>query len=99
MTASVGISIYPDDGTDQQTLLKNADIAMYRAKEQGKNNYKFYSTQMNSHSFERLALETSLRRASSSAATATSSSAPMRGCEFTSAAQSSMPRSSARWGR
>ena len=63
VTASVGISIYPDDGVDQQALLKNADIAMYRAKEQGKNNYKFYSTQMNSHSFERLALETSLRRA------------------------------------
>ena len=60
MTASVGISIYPDDGTDQQTLLKNADIAMYRAREQGKNNYKFYSAQMNSHSFERLALPNGL---------------------------------------
>ncbi len=63
VTASIGISVYPDDGQDQQTLLKNADIAMYRAKEQGKNNHKFYSAQMNSHSFERLALETSLRRA------------------------------------
>ena len=63
VTASIGISIYPDDGHDQQTLLKNADIAMYRAKEQGKNNLQFYSAQMNLHSFERLALETSLRRA------------------------------------
>jgi diguanylate cyclase (GGDEF)-like protein/PAS domain S-box-containing protein len=63
VTASIGISIYPEDGHDQQTLLKNADIAMYRAKEQGKNNHKFYSAQINSHSYERLALETSLRRA------------------------------------
>jgi diguanylate cyclase (GGDEF)-like protein len=63
VTASIGISIYPDDGLDQQELLKNADIAMYRAKEQGKNNHQFYSDQMNLHSFERLALETSLRRA------------------------------------
>ncbi|MDB5808504.1 MAG: hypothetical protein JWN94_626 [Betaproteobacteria bacterium] len=63
VTASIGVSVYPDDGLDQQTLLKNADIAMYRAKEQGKNNHTFYSAQMNSHTFERLALETSLRRA------------------------------------
>jgi diguanylate cyclase (GGDEF)-like protein/PAS domain S-box-containing protein len=63
VTASIGISIYPGDGSDQQTLLKNADIAMYRAKEQGKNNHQFYSAQMNLHSFERLALETKLRRA------------------------------------
>ncbi len=63
VTASIGISIFPEDGRDQQVLLKNADIAMYRAKEKGKNNYQFYSAQMNLHSFERLALETSLRRA------------------------------------
>jgi len=63
VTASIGISVYPDDGADLQTLLKNADIAMYRAKEQGKNNFQFYSAQMNLHTFERLALETSLRRA------------------------------------
>src|SRR6185503_21358055 len=63
VTASIGISLYPDDGTDQQTLLKNADIAMYRAKEQGKNRLQFYSAQMNQHTLERLALETSLRGA------------------------------------
>ena len=46
-----------------QTLMKNADIAMYRAKEQGKNNFQFYSAQINVHSIERLTLESSLRRA------------------------------------
>jgi diguanylate cyclase (GGDEF)-like protein/PAS domain S-box-containing protein len=63
ITASIGISTYPADGEDLHSLLKNADIAMYRAKEQGKNNYQFYSTQMNVHTLERLALETSLRGA------------------------------------
>ncbi|MBA2690249.1 MAG: diguanylate cyclase, partial [Burkholderiales bacterium] len=57
ITASIGISTFPDDGRDMQTLLKNADIAMYRAKEQGKNNYQFYAGQINRHSMERLALE------------------------------------------
>jgi diguanylate cyclase (GGDEF)-like protein/PAS domain S-box-containing protein len=63
ITASIGISSYPDDGTDMQTLMKNADIAMYRAKEQGKDNFQFYSAQINGHSIERLTLESSLRRA------------------------------------
>ena len=63
LTASIGVSIFPDDGADMQTLLKNADISMYRAKEQGRNNCQFYSAQMNVHSLERLALGSNLRRA------------------------------------
>jgi diguanylate cyclase (GGDEF)-like protein/PAS domain S-box-containing protein len=62
VTASIGICMFPAEAHDEQALMKNADIAMYRAKEDGKNNYKFYSEEMNIHSFERLALETSLRR-------------------------------------
>src|SRR6266581_6649192 len=62
VTASIGICMYPAEAQGEQALMKNADIAMYRAKEDGKNTYKFYSEEMNIHSFERLALETSLRR-------------------------------------
>ena len=62
ITASIGISICPVDGEDLWTLLKNADIAMYRAKQQG-NTYQFYAEEMNLHSIERLELETALRRA------------------------------------
>ena len=62
VTASIGICMYPSEAQDEVALMKGADIAMYRAKEDGKNNYKFYSEEMNVHSFERLALETSLRR-------------------------------------
>ena len=63
VTASVGVSTFPKDGHDEQSLMKNADIAMYQAKEEGKNNFQWYSAQMNTNSFERLALESSLRRA------------------------------------
>jgi diguanylate cyclase (GGDEF)-like protein len=63
VTASIGISIYPGDGTDEQTLIKNADMAMYFAKEEGKNNYQFYSKDIQSQSNERLSIETNLRRA------------------------------------
>jgi diguanylate cyclase (GGDEF)-like protein/PAS domain S-box-containing protein len=63
ITASIGISTYPDDSEDMQGLLKNADISMYRAKDQGKNTYQFYSALMNIHTVERLALESGLRRA------------------------------------
>jgi diguanylate cyclase (GGDEF)-like protein/PAS domain S-box-containing protein len=62
VTASIGICMYPAEAQDEQSLMKNADIAMYRAKEEGKNTYKFYSEEINVHSFERMALETSLRR-------------------------------------
>ncbi|HEY3328131.1 MAG TPA: EAL domain-containing protein [Novimethylophilus sp.] len=63
ISASIGISVFPQDGQDMNTLLKNADIAMYRAKEQGKNTFQFYASDSNVHSFERLALENSLRKA------------------------------------
>jgi diguanylate cyclase (GGDEF)-like protein len=63
VTCSAGISLCPQDGTDVETLLKNADAAMYRAKEHGRNNFQFYTSEMNSMVNERLALENSLRRA------------------------------------
>ena len=63
VTASIGVGIYPGDGDDEQTLMKNADIAMYFAKEQGKNNFQFYSREIKTQSLERLTLETGLRRA------------------------------------
>lgn len=63
VTASIGISSYPKDGPDEQTLTKNADIAMYQAKEDGKNNFQFYSERLNANSLERLTLESSLRHA------------------------------------
>ena len=63
VTVSIGISVFPLDGEDEQTLLKNADIAMYHAKEGGKNNFCFYSDELSADSLERLALESSLRLA------------------------------------
>ena len=63
VTASIGASTYPDDSVDAQSLLKNADIAMYRAKESGRNTFQFYSAQLNLHTVERLTLESGLRRA------------------------------------
>jgi diguanylate cyclase (GGDEF)-like protein/PAS domain S-box-containing protein len=63
VTASIGISVYPRDGQDEQSLMKNADIAMYFAKEAGKNNYQFYSEKIHSMSSERLTIETNLRHA------------------------------------
>jgi diguanylate cyclase (GGDEF)-like protein/PAS domain S-box-containing protein len=61
ITASIGISIYPEDAEDEQSLMKNADIAMYLAKEEGKNNFQFYSKDIQSKSLERLSIETNLR--------------------------------------
>jgi diguanylate cyclase (GGDEF)-like protein/PAS domain S-box-containing protein len=63
MTASIGISIFPDDGRNEFSLMKHADIAMYRAKENGKNTFQFYSSHMDAHSGKLLALESGLRRA------------------------------------
>jgi predicted signal transduction protein with EAL and GGDEF domain len=63
VTTSMGISVYPDDGEDAETLIKNADAAMYRAKEHGRNRYQLYSPSMNTGAAERLAQETALRRA------------------------------------
>lgn len=63
MTASIGISMFPEDGRNEFSLMKHADIAMYRAKERGKNTFQFYSAQMDLHSAELLALESGLRRA------------------------------------
>jgi diguanylate cyclase (GGDEF)-like protein/PAS domain S-box-containing protein len=63
ITLSVGISIYPDDGTDAETLVKNADIAMLNAKDNGRNNYQFFRPAMNEHALERQSIEGSLRHA------------------------------------
>jgi len=63
VTASIGITLYPDDSTDQETLIKNADAAMYRAKDVGRNSYRFYTPEMNARALEHLSLENSLRGA------------------------------------
>ncbi len=60
---SIGISISPTDGTDAETLMKNSELAMYRAKAQGKNTYHLYTESMNQHVNRRLELENNLRRA------------------------------------
>ncbi len=61
--ASIGISTFPTDGRDAQSLLKNADIAMYRAKEDGRGTFQFYSEQLNTHSIQRLEFESNLSNA------------------------------------
>ncbi|MFO7287010.1 MAG: diguanylate cyclase, partial [Gammaproteobacteria bacterium] len=63
VTSSIGVALYPDDGDDAETLLKNADSAMYRAKERGRNNYRFFTSDLNDKMKERLAIENGLRRA------------------------------------
>jgi diguanylate cyclase (GGDEF)-like protein/PAS domain S-box-containing protein len=63
ITGSIGICVFPEGAQDEQKLMQNADAAMYRAKEAGKNNYQFYSSKTGDHSLGRLALETSLRHA------------------------------------
>ena len=63
LSASIGICTYPADGEDAQTLLSNADIAMYRAKDHGRNRHCFYAAELNKLSQERLALEAALKHA------------------------------------
>jgi diguanylate cyclase (GGDEF)-like protein len=63
VTFSIGISVFPSDGNDPQALLKAADVAMYRAKAAGRNNYLYYSPSMNVHTVERLELEADLSHA------------------------------------
>ena len=61
ITPSIGVGIYPEDGTTTVELLRNADLAMYRAKESGRNSFQFYAPEMNVKAVERLKLETGLR--------------------------------------
>lgn len=63
VNASIGIALYPEDGTDAETLIKNADAAMYRAKQFGRNTYRLYQPEANARAFERQTLVTALRRA------------------------------------
>ena len=63
VTASIGLSVYPDDGLDAETLIKNADTAMYQAKENGRQSYQFFKPAMNVRAVERQSIEESLRRA------------------------------------
>ena len=63
VTCTIGIAIFPDDGRDAETLIRNADAAMYAAKELGRANYQFFTAQMNQAASRRIALESELRRA------------------------------------
>jgi EAL domain-containing protein (putative c-di-GMP-specific phosphodiesterase class I) len=63
VTGSIGISIYPNDGTDVETLLKNSDTALHRAKEQGLDSFRLFAASMNAEAVQRLRLESELRRA------------------------------------
>jgi diguanylate cyclase (GGDEF)-like protein len=63
ITCSIGFAVYPQDGRDAETLIKNADTAMYRAKELGRDNFQFYTAELHTRINERLAMEAGLRRA------------------------------------
>jgi diguanylate cyclase (GGDEF)-like protein/PAS domain S-box-containing protein len=63
ITTSVGISVYPEDGLDANTLIQNADTAMYQAKDNGRHSYQYFTAEMNARAVERQSIEESLRRA------------------------------------
>jgi diguanylate cyclase (GGDEF)-like protein len=63
MSVSIGISLYPQDGQDLESLIRNADTAMYRSKEEGRNNFQFYTKDMTARAVERVRIEAELRRA------------------------------------
>lgn len=63
ITASIGLCCFPEDGACANTLLRNADTALYRAKDTGKNNYQFYTAQLTSNAIQKMEIETDLRRA------------------------------------
>ena len=63
VTTSIGVSVFPDDGKDAETLIKNADTAMYQAKENGRQSYQFFKPAMNVRAVERQSIEENLRRA------------------------------------
>ena len=63
ITLSIGIAVFPDDGNDAETLVRHADIAMLNAKDNGRNNYQFFKSDMNEHALERQSLESGLRHA------------------------------------
>jgi diguanylate cyclase (GGDEF)-like protein/PAS domain S-box-containing protein len=63
VSCSLGISVFPEHGADSETLIKNADAAMYRAKADGRNNFRFFTDDMNAQAVERLTLESNLRSA------------------------------------
>jgi diguanylate cyclase (GGDEF)-like protein/PAS domain S-box-containing protein len=63
VTTSIGISMYPEDGKDEDTIIKHADTAMYLAKERGKNNYQFYNNSFDEHVYRKIELENGLRKA------------------------------------
>ncbi len=63
LSCSLGVAVYPDDGCSAEMLIKHADIAMYRAKEQGRGHWQFYASNMNADTLERLSLESELRHA------------------------------------
>ena len=63
VTTSIGVAMYPNDGLDPETLVRNSDSAMYRAKDQGRDRFQLYASEMNAQAVERLALEATLRKA------------------------------------